>query len=58
MTLSGLIFRFEERDMDKEQLRIIALEEAVKLFKDCSKYDRGDVIEFAKRVLFFLEKGK
>ena len=44
--------------MDKEQLRIIALEEAVKLFKDCSKYDRGDVIEFAKRVLFFLEKGK
>ena len=44
--------------MDKEQLRIIALQETVKLFQDCSKYDRGDVIEFAKRVLLFLEKGK
>lgn len=42
----------------EQQLRIIALQETVKLFQDCSKYDRGDVIQFAKCMLSFLEKGK
>ena len=40
-----------------EKLRIVALSQAVKLFRDCSKYDRGDVFTYSELMLKFL-KGK